>query len=246
MLTDRKPLYVTLAENISADIENGVYPVGTFLPNEALLGAQYKVSRATVREAVRILQELGMVSRKQGMGTTVESTKLPGKYVLEMDAIPDLWQYVEHSDLRVGNVKLISREDALTALPASTEKWYLIEALRSVENEEPLAWKHVYIDAQYSAVVDKIGSEKIPIYSLIEKHYGIKVERIRQSIGSSTMPAPAAKALGYEPGAVGLEILRSYYDDKQRLFEVTLTIYPSNRFKYNNELKLQYGTGKRT
>jgi GntR family transcriptional regulator len=245
MLQDRKPLYVVLAEKISVAIQNGLYPIGTFLPNEGQLGSQYQVSRATVREAVRILQELGMVTRKQGSGTLVQSANALGKYVLEMDAIPDLWQYVEHSDLQVGAVRLISRADALTPLPAATEKWYQIEATRSVNSEQPLAWKHVYIDAQYAAVVNEIGNEKIPIYSFIERHYGIKVQRIQQSIGSSTMPDRAAKALGCKPGSIGLEILRSYYDDAQRLCEVTLTIYPSNRFKYNNELKLQYGPAKR-
>jgi DNA-binding GntR family transcriptional regulator len=246
MFADHKPLYAALAEKISLAIEAGTYPVGSLLPNENQLGTEYQVSRATVREAVRVLQDLGLVSRKQGTGTRVESRKAPGKYVLEMDAIPDLWQYVEHSDLQVGAVRLISREDALTPLPASTKKWYLIEAVRSVGKEKPLAWKHVYIDSQYADIVKQIGNRRVPIYSLIEQHYGIMVERINQSIGSSTMPDEAAKALGYEPGAIGLEILRSYYDDAHRLFEVTLTIYPSNSFKYNNELKLQYGTSKRS
>ncbi len=241
MFSKRKPLYVTLAERIALAIEEGDYAVGSFLPTETQLCDEYKVSRSTVREAVRMLQELRLVSRKQGSGTVVESKKVPGRYVLEIDAIPDLWQYVEATELKVSNIKLISRSEALTPLPESTEHWYLIEALRFIKAGEPLAWKHVYIDARYSDVIEEIGTRRVPIYSLIEQRYGITTERIHQSIGSTSMPSPAAKALAMPQGAVGLEILRSYYDDAKRLFEVTLTIYPSNRFKYNNELKFRYG-----
>ncbi|MCK9508916.1 MAG: GntR family transcriptional regulator [Pigmentiphaga sp.] len=241
MFSDRKPLYISLAEKISHAIEQGTYPVGSFLPTETQLCDEYRVSRSTVREAVRVLQELKLVSRQQGRGTVVESRKAPGRYVLEIDAIPDLWQYVESTELKVNAVRLIKREEALTPLPDSVEHWYLIEALRFVTPDEPLAWKHVYIDAQYAEVVESIGNRRVPIYSLIEQRYGITTERIHQSIGSTTMPSLAAKALRLAPGSIGLEILRSYYDDAKRLFEVTLTVYPPDRFKYNNELKLQYG-----
>ncbi|MDX3905880.1 MAG: GntR family transcriptional regulator [Pigmentiphaga sp.] len=239
MLPDRKPLYIVLAEKIARAIEEGAYPVGGFLPTETQLCDEYKVSRTTVREAVRVLQDLGVVSRKQGSGTVVESTKARGKYVFEIDAIPDLWQYVESTELKVGNTRLIDHSDALVTLPAG--EWYLIEAVRFLDGE-PLAWKHVYLDARYGEAVQDVGTRRVPIYSLLEQRYGLKTERIHQSIGAVTMPAPAVAALGMADGAIGLEILRTYYDDSHRLFEATLTIYPPNRFKYDNELKLQYGS----
>jgi len=239
MLPDRKPLYIVLAEKIARAIEDGVYQVGEFLPTEVQLCDEYKVSRTTVREAVRVLQELGVVSRKQGSGTVVEARKARSKYVFEIDAIPDLWQYVESTELKVGTTRLIAHSEALVPLPSG--QWYLIEAIRYLDGE-PLAWKHVYIDARYDMAVQEVGTRRVPIYSLLEQRYGIKTERIHQSIGAVTMPAPAAIALGMVEGSIGLEILRTYYDDNQKLFEATLTIYPPNRFKYDNELKLQYGS----
>jgi len=240
MLPDRKPLYAALAEKIAQSIEQGAYPVGSFLPTETQLCDQYRVSRTTVREAVRALQDLRLVSRRQGSGTIVISDRVPGKYVLEIDAIPDLWQYVEATELKVGTTRKIARDQALVPLPDNSGEWYLIEAVRFLDGK-PLAWKHVYLDGRYGDAVTDIGTRRVPIYSMLETRYGIRTERIHQSIGSVTMPAPAASALGMDEGSIGLEILRRYYDDSQRLFEVTLTIYPPNRFKYDNELKLQYG-----
>ena len=60
---ERRPLYQTVAEQLTSAIEQGRYPVGSMLPTEAELCTQFAVSRQTVREATRLLLQLGLVSR---------------------------------------------------------------------------------------------------------------------------------------------------------------------------------------
>ena len=87
-----------------------------------------------------------------------------------MDAIPDLWEYVKHTDLKVVRRKLIKAKDALTPLPGDPgASWRLIEAVRFVKSGEAIAWKQVYIDAQYDAVTGEVGKRMVPIYSLVEE-----------------------------------------------------------------------------
>jgi DNA-binding FadR family transcriptional regulator len=52
-------------------IVRGAYEPGTPLPPEAGLGEAFSVSRTVVREAVKILQEKGLVQVRQGAGTLV-------------------------------------------------------------------------------------------------------------------------------------------------------------------------------
>ena len=52
-------------------IVRGVYPPGSPLPPEPVLGEAFAVSRTVVREAVKILQEKGLVQVRQGTGTIV-------------------------------------------------------------------------------------------------------------------------------------------------------------------------------
>ena len=47
------PLYVQVVECLKRDIENGVYNATGRIPTEAELAEQYKVSRITIRRAVR-------------------------------------------------------------------------------------------------------------------------------------------------------------------------------------------------
>ena len=41
--------------------------------------------------------------------------------------------------------------------------------------------------------------------------------------------------------SVGLMLLRHYVSTDDRVFEVTMSLYPANRFHYSVEMKLEYG-----
>ena len=69
----RRPLYQRTAEALSEILEN-VEP-GTYLPSEPKLARSLGVSRATLREAMRIFEQRGRIVRRQGVGTYV--TQLP-------------------------------------------------------------------------------------------------------------------------------------------------------------------------
>jgi DNA-binding FadR family transcriptional regulator len=52
-------------------IVRGVHPSGTSLPPEPALCEAFSVSRTVIREAVKILQEKGLVQVRQGAGTVI-------------------------------------------------------------------------------------------------------------------------------------------------------------------------------
>jgi DNA-binding GntR family transcriptional regulator len=239
---ERKPRYLALAEEIGRGIEAGAFPVGTLLPSENELCERHSVSRHTVREATRVLQDLGLVARHQGLGTRIQAAKAPSRYVLAMDAIPDLWEYVKNTELKVVRRKLVKAKDALTPLPGEPgDTWRLLEAVRYEKNGAPIAWKQVYLDARYDKVAAEIGKRTVPIYSLIEQRFGVQTQKVRQEISAMAIPAEAARALDVKAGSSGLAILRHYVDTGDRVFEVTMSLYPADRFRYSVELKLELG-----
>ncbi|WP_433795640.1 FadR/GntR family transcriptional regulator [Actinoplanes sp. CA-252034] len=69
----RRP--ANLATAVTAElvqrIVRGVHPSGSTLPPEPVLCATFSVSRTVVREAVKVLQEKGLVQVRQGAGTMV-------------------------------------------------------------------------------------------------------------------------------------------------------------------------------
>lgn len=66
-------------DGITADIENGTYIAGARIPSEAELSEIYSVSRITIRRAVKELAAEGLLTKKQGKGTFVNTPKLSEK-----------------------------------------------------------------------------------------------------------------------------------------------------------------------
>ena len=65
------PAYVEIYNSLYADITSGVYPAGECLPGEIALAQKYQVSRNTLRQAMAILCEDGLLIRSRGKGTLV-------------------------------------------------------------------------------------------------------------------------------------------------------------------------------
>lgn len=66
-----EPLYRQLAALLRDRIASGVPAPGDWLPSEKRLEQEHGVSRGTVRAALRILAEEGLVTSRSGRGTFV-------------------------------------------------------------------------------------------------------------------------------------------------------------------------------
>lgn len=67
----RFPSYLPIYNKLYTEIVRGDYPPGSKLPGENLLAKRYTVSRNTVREALTVLVEDGLIVKQQGRGTFV-------------------------------------------------------------------------------------------------------------------------------------------------------------------------------
>ena len=66
-----KKVYEQVIEQIQESIFNGELKKGDKLPSERELSEQMRVSRTSIREALRVLETLGVVESKQGEGNFV-------------------------------------------------------------------------------------------------------------------------------------------------------------------------------
>lgn len=71
MIIQKKSLADIVAEQLRQQILEGVYKIGGKLPTEPELMKTFKVGRSSIREAVKILVNMGVVRVQQGSGTFV-------------------------------------------------------------------------------------------------------------------------------------------------------------------------------
>ncbi|MEL6207576.1 MAG: phosphonate metabolism transcriptional regulator PhnF [Pseudomonadota bacterium] len=67
----KTPLYQSIAQALRGDIAEGAYVPGARLPTEGRLAERFGVNRHTVRRALGVLADEGLVRSRRGAGTTV-------------------------------------------------------------------------------------------------------------------------------------------------------------------------------
>lgn len=78
LMIDREsgvPLYRQLADILRARIESGQYQPGKLIPSETHLQQEFELARDTVRAALDILRDEGLVVTYPGRGTAVAPKK---------------------------------------------------------------------------------------------------------------------------------------------------------------------------
>lgn len=241
-----QPRYLLLAQSLLADITNKRYPVGSLLPTESELCKQYGVSRHTVREAMRRLLDLGLVSRRQGIGTRVEGMPSEMSFLLTTHSVYDVMQYIAETTLIILSVKDIVADELLSEkLNCSPgRRWLHIHGYRRLADERalPISCSEIYVNAAFNGVRDMLPPREIPIHALIERHYGEQIVELRQNIKAVHMPADYAKILEVPENSPGLHIMRHFINSNGEPLEISINTHPSDRFNYTFRLRRERKT----
>ncbi|SDI19592.1 MULTISPECIES: GntR family transcriptional regulator [Bradyrhizobium] len=234
--------YAELANALVKEIAAGRYVVGSLLPTEHELADYHGVSRHTVRAALRLLQDLGYVSRRKSVGTIVENVHPNASYTQSFSTVEDLVRVAATEVRSIEDVRPITldRSTARRLEAPVGSQWILVSATRVDvrRNRAPVAWADIYIDAPFARITDDIRNHPdVLISSLIEREFGIAIAEIRQVVSGMLIEAPLANVLRVEPGSAGLRLVRQYKSAGGRILEITDTRYPADRVSVSFQLK---------
>lgn len=123
-----EPAYAQLAAILRRQIAGGVYPPGEKIPSEPSISKQYGLSIMTVRQAIGVLMEQGLIERVRGSGTFVKPITLTESR-FDLDSIKEIFQDPARTRVKVLQINL-ARADAKTAEMLSLPKGERIIVIR--------------------------------------------------------------------------------------------------------------------
>ncbi|WP_020201192.1 MULTISPECIES: FadR/GntR family transcriptional regulator [Cupriavidus] len=126
MRTKAITLTEQVAQQLRAEIADGVYPVGARLPSGKQLAERYGVSPAVIREVTEHLRSQGLVESRQGLGSTVLSRTGSGGFRLPQEIGIDRGGLASLYELRLD---LESAAAALAAQRRTAEELARMQAL---------------------------------------------------------------------------------------------------------------------
>lgn len=215
------PLYARILSELRHRITSGQYPIGSLLPTEAELSAEFSTSRHTVREALRRLIEQGLVRSRQGAGTAVISSESNARYVQSFQSISDLFQNSLDTHFVIHKVETVAldRATAERIEAKAGQKWIHITGVRWTKpGGTPISHIDSYIPNEYADIVATFRQQdRRPFYALLEESTGKTIDHVYQEIRSVSMPRDVANSFGLEEGSLCLQLLRRYVTRNQTL-----------------------------
>lgn len=223
------PLYHQLQEHIASQIEEGTLLIGEALPTESELSDRYGVSRATVREALRILADRGLIEKRQGVGSFVAERKIN-------ELLPGLTSFSSEMQQRGFRVtsQVLDKElvvppsRALKALelPDGHETIKVVR-LRFVDGK-PFVVATSYLIPTITIDEDFRGS----LYDLLETRYGYRIATGQASIEAGLADERESFLLNIPLRDAVLRITWLAITDAGLRIEYSENTYSGNRYRY--------------
>ncbi len=225
-----KPLYSQVRDLIAAQIAGGEVGPGAALPNESVLAQRFGVSVGTIRRAVEGLEDMGVVTRRQGRGTFVAGASVSVAKRLQRICGPN-GEKLRLTRKTLRSSRRQSRPDELAQflMPAPAE---VIEVTSSVAGGKGLVGvEHAVLHGAFVPELDIALRQGRDVYSALGAA-GIIVTRAEDRIAATAAGEEVAELLSVAVGTPVLEIVRRVFTVTGQPAEVSVGTYLSNAVTY--------------
>jgi len=242
-LGGNQPRYLQLAQTLLNEIESGKYPVGSQLPTEFELCEQFGVSRATAREAVKRLVQMGLVVRQTRLGTTVRARAPNTAYRQSAAAVDDLYQYAQDTTLVIesSETRHVTAEQAQMLEASPGETWLHLKGRRHTKSRpEPICLTEIWVAPAFRSIRGIMGPLTQAVHAAIEQQFGEVIAEVEQEIRAVALTKAEAQQLSAQPRAPGLWVSRRYRNRHGKLVQLAISTHPADRFSYSTVLRREW------
>lgn len=227
---------LTLQEQLRADllqkIENGSYAPGDQLPSESELVEAYGVSRVTVRAALRMLVDEGVLVKRRGKGTFVRPTTLVESALTSGSFTETCLEMGLEPATHVFRTREIPADPAITSI-LSRDDEALIEIRRlRMAGATPCIVEHDYFPLRYRFLM-QTELENRSLFEILKDEGGRSVCGFEDRFRIARADAECAELLGVAEGEPLLEVLETVYgNDATDIIYVNRQLIASERYLY--------------
>ena len=229
------PRYYRIYEDLYKKIEEGLYREGDKLPSESELCDAYNVSRGTVREALKMLFQQGLLLRERGRGTfvTPQSDKI-GQDAQQLIGFTELMKlHHKKATAKLLKIEVEAPKKSIRKLLEieETDQVVSVERLRFGDHEPLIIERSYFVYDLFHPLIEH-DLENQSIYEVLYRETDIRLEDAKQTIEAVLATPADAKLLDIDPGAPLLLIKRIIKTKDGRFFQYSKDLYRSDRLNF--------------
>jgi len=231
------PLYAQIADSLLDRIESGELSSGDRLPSERELSERLNVNRLTLRRALRVLEDQGLLIRRRGSGTYVAEPKIEWQAgrLIPFTSGAERRGYIPGAQIILFEQRPVETSVAAELeLPVSAPVYY-VHRLRFV-GKEPVLLERFTLPAGRFPCLERFDLSKRSLYEVMETEYGVLVSRAWQSLEPVVATEYEAQLLDIRPGAPLMMERRLTFDQGSQPIEHGKDLYRGDRFRFVTEI----------
>lgn len=232
------PRYWRLAQLLRQRIEKGVWKTGEHLPKLEDLMVEFDVARVTVRQAIALLSQEGLVSAVRGKGTTVQ--QLPKRHsTLRLET-----SLLEMANAYRNDQPTLTLIDEGLAQPAShpagsghlAANYHHLRRVHSREGQRYCVIS-IYLDETIFRRAPERFRQETVIPVLMEMPQ-VKIRRASQTLKISVVDVETSELLGVPMNTPVAEVVRVFTGPKDEILYMAEITYKADFIHFEMELKV--------
>ncbi|RLC80697.1 MAG: hypothetical protein DRJ03_06605 [Chloroflexi bacterium] len=232
---DRRPLYAQAHDWLLALIREEELQPGDQLPSEAQLAGQLGISRTTLREALHLLVEEGVIVRRQGLGTFVaagrhlESGLEQLESVLALAARQGMAARVNDLSVEVVEADRALAERLQVDLGAS-----LTRVQRSIlVQDRPVAYMEDLVPTRQLALQDLDETFSGSVLDFLRQRCGVHIQEALAAITATRADDSLSSRLEVSSGAALLLLEETLFDADGDVVGFSRNYFVPDRFRFH-------------
>lgn len=235
-------IYQQLMDSVKKKIIEGELKIGDRLDSERVMSEKYGINRMTVRNAIKHLEEEGIVESVRGSGSYVKSMPLI-EGVLDLgyhNSILSLSRQIKQKGMRSSRILLSMQKmnpigDVAVAFPDEENVYEIIRL--SFINDNPYAVQKTYIPCSDFSDAQRYDFENESLYDYMQDK-DKRPKRMVSYLRIESLPAEYISIMKVRENKKFFVFDYYGYDKQDKLVEYTISYHHSNYTTFRNVAKI--------
>jgi GntR family transcriptional regulator len=226
------PMHYQVEQDMRERIASGTWKQGEQIPSEQELCALYRVSRTTLRQAIQMLVDEGLIVRERGRGSFVRTPIITAGSRGLTSFSEEMAVAGMHAGARVLSIGLqpCSPDMAHRLRLAAGADLVVIQRIRYA-NESAVGIQTAHLPAARFPGLEEADLSDRSLYSYLEEHYGVMVAEAEEIFSTTLISGRHAQLLNIHDGACGFYVERLTFDGTKEPFEFVTSIMRGDRYR---------------